>query len=528
VERFRDGLRRELRMILIAMQFQSIWELVRAAQGMERVIKDTPKPVVEHSQAMGAKRRDFEFITGRPPLPKKGKSGPSSGQFQRKGGSFTPGGSSGGSRQVSGRGAWGGQSRQGVKTAGGSTEQKGPVYPFCQRCEQRHPGDCSAMPGRCYICRSEGHRWKECPHVGRGCYYCGDTSHRKKDCPHRTTEGAHGQRIEVQSQQQSVTVNRPIRPTQSGTSATRGRPRNQEGRTQGRVYHMTYEDVGAVPDVVAGTLQLDIMQVYALIDPGASHSFVSYRIVNNLHVLSSNLGVGVTVSTSLGENIHIDDIYRGVKLYIGGLELELRADLMLLDVYDFDVILGMDWLSKHKAQVDCFTKTVTIQGIGDKSVVFKGERKVIPSCVISVLVARKLLRKGCSAWLAHVRELEKGTIDLASIPVVREFQDVFLEELPGLPPVREIEVSIETIPGVSPIAQSPYRMAPMELAELKVQLQELLDKGFIRPSNSPWGAPVLFVKRKDGTLRLCIDYRQLNKVTMKNRYPLPRIDDLYD
>jgi len=105
---------------------------------------------------MGAKRRDFEFITGRPPLPKKGKSGPSSGQFQRRGGSFIPGGSSGGSRQVSGRGAWGGQSRQGVKTTGGSTEQKGPVYPFCQRCEQRHPGDCSAMPGR-YICRSKGH-----------------------------------------------------------------------------------------------------------------------------------------------------------------------------------------------------------------------------------------------------------------------------------------------------------------------------------------------------------------------------------
>jgi len=231
-------------------------------------------------------------------------------------------------------------------------------------------------------------------------------SHKKKDCPRRTTEGAHSQRIEVQSQQQSVTVDRPIKPTQSGTSATRGRPRNQEERTQGQVYHMTYKDVGDVPDVVASTLQLDTMQMYALIDPGASNSFVSYRIVNNLRVLSCNLGVGVIVSTPLGENIHIDDIYRGVKLYIEG--LELRVVLMLLELYDFDLILCMDWLSKYKAQVDCFTKTVTIQGIGDKRVVFKGERKVIPSCVISVLVARKLLRKGCSAWLAHVRELEKG------------------------------------------------------------------------------------------------------------------------
>ena len=213
---------------------------------------------------------------------------------------------------------------------------------------------------------------------------------------------------------------------------------------------MTYKDVGVVPDVVVGTLQLDMMQVYTLIDPEASHSFVSYRIVNNLHVITSNLGVGVIVSTPLGENILIDDIYIGVKLYIGG--LELMVDLMPLELYDFDVILGMDWLSKHKVQVDYFTKTVIIQGIGDKRVVFKGERKVISSCVFLVLVARKLLRKGCYTWLAHVRELEKGSMELASIPVVREFRDVFPEELPRLPPVREIEICIETIPGVSPIS----------------------------------------------------------------------------
>jgi hypothetical protein len=150
------------------------------------------------------------------------------------------------------------------------------------------------------------------------------------------------------------------------------------------------------------------MQVYALIDPRANHSFVSYRIVNNLQVSSSNLGIGVTVSTPLGENIHFDDIYRGVKLYIGG--LELRVDLMLLELYDFELILGMDWLSKHKAHVDCFTKAVTIQRISDKRVVFEGERKVISSCVISIFMARKLLRNGCSVWLAHVREIEKGSI----------------------------------------------------------------------------------------------------------------------
>ncbi|PPZ33063.1 hypothetical protein C5P26_26915, partial [Escherichia coli] len=110
---------------------------------------------------------------------------------------------------------------------------------------------------------------------------------------------------------------------------------------------------------------------------------------------------------------------------------------------------------------------------------------------------------------------------LSDIPTVRDFPEVFPEELPGLPPEREVEFAIETLPGTAPISIAPYRMAPTELRELKTQLQELLDKGFIRPSVSPWGAPVLFVKKKDGTLRLCIDYRQLNKVTVKNKYPLP-------
>ena len=105
---------------------------------------------------------------------------------------------------------------------------------------------------------------------------------------------------------------------------------------------------------------------------------------------------------------------------------------------------------------------------------------------------------------------------------------MFLEELPGIPPVREVELSIEILLGTAPTSRAPYRMAPTELKELKIQLQELLDKGFIRPSISPWGAPVLFVKKKDGTLRMCIDYRQINKVTVKNKYPLPRIEDLFD
>ena len=109
-----------------------------------------------------------------------------------------------------------------------------------------------------------------------------------------------------------------------------------------------------------------------------------------------------------------------------------------------------------------------------------------------------------------------------------KYVDVFPDELLGLPPRRVVDFSIELRPGTLHISMTPHRMAPVELQELRVQLQELLDKGFIRPSTSPWGSPVLFVKKKDKTLRLCIDYRQLNRVTIKNRYPLPRIDDLFD
>jgi hypothetical protein len=115
-----------------------------------------------------------------------------------------------------------------------------------------------------------------------------------------------------------------------------------------------------------------------------------------------------------------------------------------------------------------------------------------------------------------------------SISVVEEFMDVFLEELPGMPPEREVEFYIDLIPGTAPIAKRPYHMAPTELAELKLQITDLQQKGYIRPNSSPWGAPVLFVSKKDGSMRMCIDYRSLNEVTIKNKYPLPRIDDLFD
>ncbi|GJV47675.1 putative reverse transcriptase domain-containing protein [Tanacetum coccineum] len=140
--------------------------------------------------------------------------------------------------------------------------------------------------------------------------------------------------------------------------------------------------------------------------------------------------------------------------------------------------------------------------------------------------------KGCPVFLAHVttKEVEDKSEKkrLEDVPIVRDFPEVFPEDLPGLPPTRQVEFQIDLIPGAAPVARAPYRLAPSEMKELSEQLKELSDKGFIRPSSSPWGAPVLFVKKKDRSFRMCIDYRELNKLTVKNRYPLPRIDDLFD
>ncbi|KAL0420440.1 UNVERIFIED_CONTAM: Transposon Ty3-I Gag-Pol polyprotein [Sesamum latifolium] len=154
----------------------------------------------------------------------------------------------------------------------------------------------------------------------------------------------------------------------------------------------------------------------------------------------------------------------------------------------------------------------------------------IPSItrIISASKARKILRKEGQGFLAYLINKPKEQSKPEEVPVVSEFLDVFPEELTSLPPDREVEFVIELLPNTSPISQTPYRMAPAELKELKSQLKELLERGFIRPSFSPWGAPVLFVRKKDGTLRMCIDYRGLNSITIKNKYPLPQIDELFD
>jgi hypothetical protein len=175
------------------------------------------------------------------------------------------------------------------------------------------------------------------------------------------------------------------------------------------------------------------------------------------------------------------------------------------------VILGMDWLCKHKVLIDCTKKSDKLTTPDGMELEFITEPIVTAKGVVNH---------------AKVNQLDDSQ-GLEAL-VVNEFPDVFPEELPGIPPDRDIEFVIELKPDTAPIYRTPFRMTTPELAELKEHIRELLEKGFIHPSSSPWGAPVIFVPKKDGTQRLCVDYRALNAVTIKNNYLLPRIDDLFD
>ena len=150
------------------------------------------------------------------------------------------------------------------------------------------------------------------------------------------------------------------------------------------------------------------------------------------------------------------------------------------------------------------------------------------SKIISFLKACRMIAKGFLYHVVRVKDLECETHYIETVPLVREFQEIFPNNLPRISHEREIDFGIDLLPDTNPISIPPYRMASAELKDLKLQLKDLLDKGFIKASISPWGAPLLFVKNKDGSLRMCIDYRQLNKITIKNKYPLPSIDDLFD
>jgi hypothetical protein len=188
-------------------------------------------------------------------------------------------------------------------------------------------------------------------------------------------------------------------------------------------------------------------------------------------------------------------------------ERNFPTNMIILKGQDIDVILGMNWLAQHKAILNTDLRTIRLS-YGHEEVLFS----------IPVAISAKPFGRTYEAIIPEIQD----------ILVVCEFPNVFPEDLPGLPLERDVEFVIELKPDTAPISRRSYRMPPNELVELKIQLQDLLEKGFIRPSSSPWGYPAIFVKKKDQMLRMCVDYRPLTEVTIKNKYPLPRIDILFD
>jgi hypothetical protein len=256
-------------------------------------------------------------------------------------------------------------------------------------------------------------------------------------------------------------------------------------------------------EVLAGTFFLNERPIIILFDSGALHDFMSSACAKKARLTLMASGAPYMINTPGGQ-VDADQIVRKVPLDLSGWVFE--TDLIVLSGQGIDVILGMSWMKWHKAVLDISVRLVHLNS------------PVYGKVTLHLPVISRI-----KASLHHVVERR-----LEDIHLVREFPDVFPDDLPVMPPERAIEFKIELQPGTAPISKAPYKMSWEELAELKIQLKDLLDKGFIRPSLSPWGCPALFVSKKDKCLRLCVDYRPLNAVTIKNKYPFPRIDILFD
>ncbi|MGG6561057.1 UNVERIFIED_CONTAM: hypothetical protein C3O89_18170, partial [Clostridioides difficile] len=323
----------------------------------------------------------------------------------------------------------------------------------------------------------------ECPHCGkwhsgscwfrdRSCYKCGSADHFMKDCPRM-----HEQNVSQSANPGATTARgRPPRNmgnVSGGQRGSRDATIRSEARAPARTYAIRAREDAASPDVITGTFTLFNTNVIALIDPGSTHSYICETLASSKTLPIESTEFVIRVSNPLGHYVLVNKVCKKSPLVFRG--SCFPADLMLLPFDEFDVILGLDWLTMHDAVVNCKSKTIDLRCANNEIIrVESTDLKGLPA-VISAMLAQKYVRKGCEAYLAYVLDDKESEKKPESVPVVCEYPDVFPEELPGLPPVREIEFGIELVPGTTPISIAPYRMAPTELKELKVQLQELVD-----------------------------------------------------
>ncbi|GJS22856.1 putative reverse transcriptase domain-containing protein [Tanacetum coccineum] len=271
--------------------------------------------------------------------------------------------------------------------------------------------------------------------------------------------------------------------------------------------------------------QKDAGEASILFDSGSDRSFVDIRFSSMLNIESGKTRASYEVELADGRVVSTNTVLKGCTLNLVNHIFEI--DLMSVELGTFNFIIGMDWLVKHDAVIVCGKKVVRIP-YGNKMLIIESDKGMSRLKFISCIKARKYVERGFHLFLAHVTEKKSKEKRLEGVPVIRDFPEVFPKDFPGLLPPRQVEFQIDLVPGAAHVACAPYRLASSEMRELSVQLQDLLEKGYILLSSSQWGTPVLFMKKKDGSFRMCIDYRELNKLTVKIHYPLPRIDDLFD
>ncbi|XP_052736657.1 uncharacterized protein LOC128197864 [Vigna angularis] len=455
------------------MSIDEEWQCRKFENGLRKDIKLLVKGLrIREFSALVEMARDMEKTKGEPEGPQRQQSQP-----LRIGGPVISRGGSSSRKTPFSRPSYFG-SRGSSSQSSGQSSSAGSVR--CFRCGGPHfQSSCPQLEGyrRCNICRQEGHYARDCP----------------------TTRRSGPQ------------------PRQAGRPIQRGGHRPQAA---GRVYALTGAEATSAGNLIVSSCLLFGASCVTLFDSGATHSFVSKACVERLGLVVRELPCDLVVSTPAAGLVRTSDVCSRCPIEVEG--RRFRVNLICLPLQGLEVILGMDWLAANHILLDC----------SGKKLIFPKEDKDLS---LSLGVLRQDIFEGASCFLIMFHMDETSNLNSLSLGnqsvdllVVNEFMDVFPEEVPSLPPQREVEFSIDLVSGAGPVSIAPYRMAPAELAELKKQIEDLLEKQFIRPSASPWGAPVLLVKKKDGSSRLCVDYRQLNKLTIKNKYPLPRIDDLMD
>ncbi|XP_071906070.1 uncharacterized protein [Coffea arabica] len=440
VRRFVQGLNVELQESLAVVRIDTFAEAVERAQRVE-VARAQVKSFQSKKRFAPSSSREPTFGNAPPAKVGRGTSGVNS---------------SGAPRGAQARG-------NGARNAGGRNigARGGPIGRGQPR--NRPQGGRAIVPQvTCAYCKKPGHSMDSCWKRQGRCLRCGSSEHQISGCP-KVQEG----------------TPQKARPNTSGGS----RP-----TVPARVYAIDDQPVPDSSEVVEGTLPIFHRLAKVLIDPGATHSFVNPSFMSGIDVQPVRLPYDLEVRTPMGnKKVTTSLTYRNCEFWVG--ERKMLVDLISLDIKGYDVIIGMDFLGHHHAKLDCRAKVVEFCIPGEATLRLDVKGRLASSAMVSGIRARKMLSKGAQGFIAFLINTPSDQVRLEDVLVVREFLDVFPEELTTLPPEREVEFKIDLVPGTAPISKTPYRMAPAELKELKIQLQDLLEKGFVKESDSPWGAP---------------------------------------